>query len=61
VPMNSLPKNHRYFEYQKAVHGKGAPPSEAVIAEHSGREGGEYRLETEGPHPVEDLQLETAR
>lgn len=61
VPMATLPRNHRYFEYQKTVHGKGLVPSEAVIAEHSGREGGEYRLETEGPHPVEELQLETAR
>jgi hypothetical protein len=61
VPAASLPKDHRYFQYQKTVHGKGPVPSEAVIDEHAGKKGGEYRLETEGPHPVEDLQMETAR
>lgn len=42
---------------QNAVHGKDVPPSEQVIIDHRERTGGEYRLETEGPHPVERLRL----
>ncbi len=60
VPLSSLPKSHRYHQYQQAVHGKSSVPSEAVITEHEARKGGEYRLESEGPHPVEHLKMENA-
>jgi hypothetical protein len=49
---------HARFEaYQAAVHGDGPVPSEQVIEDHRAQLGGEYRLETEGPHPVERLRL----
>ena len=53
VPMSTLPRDHRYFGYQNAVHGGEEPPSEQVIAEHEATIGGEYRVQTEGPHPNE--------
>jgi hypothetical protein len=33
-------------------------PTEAVIRENVEKNGAEYRLETEGPHPVEGLRGE---
>ncbi|MFN3522532.1 MAG: hypothetical protein ACK4YQ_09800 [Phenylobacterium sp.] len=56
VPISSLPPDHRYFAYQAKVNDGGAP-SERVIEQHRRTfEGGEYRFETEGPHPVEALR-----
>jgi hypothetical protein len=55
VPVTDLPEGHRYFAYQSAVNGKGAP-SEAVIRQHVERFGDDYRHETEGPHPVKGLR-----
>jgi hypothetical protein len=46
----------RFEAYQSAVHDDGAVPSEQVIEENRRRSGREYRLETEGPNPVERLQ-----
>jgi hypothetical protein len=43
----------RYQGYQDAIHGDGPDPSEQVIAEHVEKFGEDYRVETEGPHPVE--------
>ena len=45
----------RYGEYQKAVNGN-MVPSEVVIDQHREEFGHEYRLETEGAHPVERLR-----
>jgi hypothetical protein len=56
VPLSEIPKQHRFHAYQKSVHGKGPVASEAIIEEHRRREGGEYRLQTEGPHPVPELE-----
>ncbi|MEX0759849.1 MAG: hypothetical protein WD100_09735 [Tistlia sp.] len=56
VPITDLPSGHRYFDYQRAVNGDQVP-SEQVIEEMRGK-GREYRLETEGPHPVEALRLD---
>jgi len=53
VPVDSLPADHRYFEYQRRVNGDGCP-TEEVIARNA-QQNGEYRLETEGPHPVPGL------
>ena len=54
---------HERFEWmQQQVHGGEQPPSEQVIQAHRDRYGDEYRLETEGPHPVESLRaVEGAR
>lgn len=53
IPMDELPSDSRYHQYQRAVHGDGPVPSEQVIREHIDQFGEDYRLETEGPHPVE--------
>jgi hypothetical protein len=48
---------HQRFEWmQEQLHGGEKPPSEQVIDAHRERFGDEYRLETEGPHPVEWLR-----
>jgi hypothetical protein len=60
APVSALPKDHRYHQYQKTVHGTGPVPSEAIIEEHLRVKKTEYRLETEGPHPVSALQMEAA-
>ncbi|MFG1952382.1 hypothetical protein [Micromonospora sp. NPDC048830] len=49
---------HARFEWmQQQVHGGQQPPSEQVIEMHRERFGEEYRIETEGPHPVEGLRV----
>lgn len=48
----------RYGAYQAAVHGDGPVPSEEVIDLNRAEHGREYRLETEGPNPVERLREE---
>lgn len=58
VPVSLLPEEHRFFAYQGAVN-DGMVPSEEVIRLHRERIGGEYRQETEGPHPIEGLRLGT--
>jgi rubrerythrin len=50
-----LPQDHRYFDYQRVVNAGGAP-SELVIERHREKFGQEYRLTTEGEHPVESLR-----
>ena len=48
---------HERFELmQQQIHGDEKPPSERVIDEHRERFGEEYRLQTDGPHPVERLR-----
>jgi hypothetical protein len=54
VDLAELPKDHRYFQYQDTVN-KGGAPSEQVI-DDARDNGGEYRDETEGPHPIADLR-----
>jgi hypothetical protein len=46
----------RFEAYQKAVHDDVPVPSEEVIEQNRQKNGREYRLETEGPNPVERLQ-----
>jgi hypothetical protein len=48
--------HERFEKLQEQIHGGDEPPSERVIAEHRQSFGTEYRLETEGPHPVEALR-----
>jgi hypothetical protein len=48
---------HERFEWmQEQLHRGGEPPSEEVIQLHRDKFGDEYRIETEGPHPVENLR-----
>ncbi|MEW5728512.1 MAG: hypothetical protein AB1918_11860 [Pseudomonadota bacterium] len=51
-PFDQMPPDYPTFQYQKAVNGNDIPPSEMIIRRHIEDKGGEYRLETEGPHPV---------
>lgn len=51
VPVNDLPQDHRYFQYQKTMNQHGAP-SDRVIEEHERQKGSDYRQETEGKHPL---------
>ncbi|NLW85449.1 MAG: hypothetical protein GXY38_01100 [Planctomycetes bacterium] len=56
VPVSELPKDARFFRFQKMVNADGYVPSQAVIEEHIQNKGRDYRLETEGSHPVERLR-----
>lgn len=58
VPVNELPKDHRYFRYQEAVNGDGFVPSERVVQEHIQKFDTDYRNEPDGPHPVRSLERE---
>lgn len=56
IPLDQLPEDSLYFSYQKQVNGDGFVPSEQVIDEHVAALGSDYRDQTEGPHPVKQLQ-----
>ncbi|MDA0632306.1 hypothetical protein OUY22_02685 [Nonomuraea sp. MCN248] len=49
--------HERFEKMQEALMGGERPPSELVMEENVHKSGEEYRLETEGPHPVRSLQL----
>jgi hypothetical protein len=55
LPVTELPEGHRYFAYQARVN-EGGSPTETVIERHKAQFGEEYRLETNGEHPVAPLQ-----
>jgi hypothetical protein len=55
VPVRSLPADHRYFTYQATVN-KGGTPSEEVVTRQRTERGHEYRMQTEGEHPVAALR-----
>jgi hypothetical protein len=48
--------HERFEKMQDALMGGESPPSERIIADNSDKAGEEYRLETEGPHPVQSLR-----
>jgi hypothetical protein len=48
--------HERFERMQEQLHDGEQPPSQQVIDAHRQRFGDEYRLETEGPHPVEWLR-----
>ncbi len=52
VSVGSLPERDRYYAYQQAVNGGDWVPSEVVIDEYVKANGRDYRLQTEGEHPV---------
>jgi rubrerythrin len=51
VPVEQLPEDAHYFQYQKTVNAGGVP-SEQVIEEHQRQIGRDYRMTTEGEHPL---------
>jgi hypothetical protein len=53
--------HERFERMQLQIHGGEQPPSERVIDEHRQKFGTEYRIETDGPHPVEDLRIKEGR
>jgi hypothetical protein len=48
--------HERFQQMQEMVNGKEKPPSEHVIDDHRARFGKDYRMETDGPHPVPALR-----
>lgn len=60
VPVQSLPTDHRYFTYQDTVNAESVP-SEEVIEQNRAASGREFRDETEGPHPIDDLRAPAMR
>ncbi|MBM0255645.1 hypothetical protein [Micromonospora sp. 4G55] len=53
--------HERFEKMQEQIHGGEQPPSERVIDMHREKFGEEYRIETEGPHPVEALRQDGGR
>ncbi len=51
-PVDDLPRDHRYFKFQRIVN-EGGVPSHQVIEQNIRKAGRDYRLETQGEHPVE--------
>jgi hypothetical protein len=60
VPVATLPQDDRYFAYQRRVNGDFSP-TEEVIRANQQKNGRDYRLETEGPHPVKGLRSDDER
>lgn len=56
VSRDDLPADSRYTQYQNAVHDDVSVPSQQVIRDYVERHGEDYRLETEGPHPIESFR-----
>ncbi len=52
VPVDSLPRDYRYFAYQKAVNTDGGAPSQQVVKEHIAKDNKDYRFQTRD-HPLE--------
>jgi hypothetical protein len=55
LPVEQLPPDHRYFDYQRQVNAGGVP-SEQVIDKRRDQFGQEYRFATEGDHPISELR-----
>jgi hypothetical protein len=55
VPVAELPSDHRYFRYQQLVNADSAP-SEIVVEADRGENGTEYRDETDGDNPIDELR-----
>jgi hypothetical protein len=60
VPVADLPADHRYFAYNSIVNGAWSP-TDSVIDSAKQSAAGEYRLETEGPHPTPGLRRDAER
>jgi hypothetical protein len=56
LPVDQLPRDHRYFGYQAVVNA-GEVPSEEVIRLRREENGGEdYRFTPDGPHPIASMR-----
>jgi hypothetical protein len=55
VRLDELPDDHRYFRYQEIVNA-GGTPSEQIIDQDRAERGTEYRDETEGENPIDELR-----
>jgi len=55
VPASKIPKDYRYFQYQKLVNA-GDIPSEKVVDRHIEKYGKDYRLEIKGKRPIATRQ-----
>jgi hypothetical protein len=55
VDVDDLPSDHRYFAFQ-AVMNRDGVPSEQVVNDDRAEAGQEYRDETEGDNPIEELR-----
>ena len=60
IPIGKLGRDDRYYAYQSIVN-RDSVPSELVIDETRSSLGEDYRLETNGPHPVPGLVREQER
>ncbi len=56
VPLDQLPEDSLYREYQETVNAGGFVPSEQVIKDVQEKSGYRIAFMTEGPHPVESLR-----
>ncbi|MFP4345551.1 MAG: hypothetical protein ACLFU8_12725 [Anaerolineales bacterium] len=55
VPVEELPAENRFHKYQGLVN-EGPVPSQEVVRDHIDQKGEDYRLQTEGEHPIRALQ-----
>jgi len=53
--LDDLPRDHRYFAFQKTVN-KGGVPSEQVVDEDRAENERDYRDETDGANPIPELR-----
>ncbi|HEY8459482.1 MAG TPA: hypothetical protein VIM99_03830 [Blastocatellia bacterium] len=61
IPLNQMPKDAKYFEYQSAVNSGGFVPSEQVIDDRVRAQGSDYRHMPSGPHPIDQQQQRPAQ
>jgi hypothetical protein len=55
VPVGELPDDYRFFKYQDTVNADKVATQD-VITQHIDEKGKDYRLQTEGDHPIKALQ-----
>ena len=60
MPVGDLPRDDRYFDWQSQAN-NGWTPTEEVIGQNKQKNGEDYRIETEGQHPVPGLRRDTER
>ncbi len=56
VPLKQSESKDRYMQYQNMVNAGSFVPSQKVISECISKQGQDYRVETEGPNPVDIFQ-----
>jgi hypothetical protein len=61
VRIDDLPSDHRYFRFQERMNGQGVPSEQVVSEDRAHRGASEYRDETDGQSPIEELRPVGAR